>query len=75
MTVTGKRREDELLICLYDASPAGVILPRACACTERTPRGIERRSACRFGVTWERPPDALIGLGVPSQKEDVREQR
>jgi hypothetical protein len=37
-------------------------------------RGIERRSACRL-VTWERPPDALIGLDVPSQKEDVREQR
>jgi len=24
--VTGKRREGDLLICLYDASPAGVIL-------------------------------------------------
>jgi hypothetical protein len=32
VTVTGKRREDELLICLYDASPAGVILSRASAC-------------------------------------------
>jgi len=29
VTVTGKRREDELLICLYDASLAGVILPCA----------------------------------------------
>jgi hypothetical protein len=27
VTVTGKRREGDLLICLYDASPAGVILP------------------------------------------------
>ena len=26
VTVTGKRREDELLICSYDARPAGVIL-------------------------------------------------
>jgi hypothetical protein len=24
VTVTGKRREGDLLICLYDASPAGV---------------------------------------------------
>jgi hypothetical protein len=23
VTITGKRREDDLLICLYDASPAG----------------------------------------------------
>jgi hypothetical protein len=29
VTVTGKRREGDLLICLYDASPAGVILPCA----------------------------------------------
>jgi hypothetical protein len=36
----------------------------------RTVRGIERRSACRCR-TWERPPDALVGLGVPSQEEDV----
>jgi hypothetical protein len=34
------------------------------------PSNIERRSACRF-VGWERPPDALVGLGVPSQEEDV----
>ena len=27
VTVTGKRREGDLLICLHDASPAGVILP------------------------------------------------
>ena len=27
VTVTGKRREGDLLICIYDASPAGVILP------------------------------------------------
>jgi hypothetical protein len=27
VTVTGKRREGDLLICLYDASPAEVILP------------------------------------------------
>jgi hypothetical protein len=27
VTVTGKRREGDLLICLYDASPAGVIMP------------------------------------------------
>jgi len=26
VTVTGKRREDDLFICLHDASPAGVIL-------------------------------------------------
>jgi hypothetical protein len=38
VTVTGKRREDELLIWLYDSSPPGVILP--CACTERDPRGM-----------------------------------
>jgi hypothetical protein len=25
VTVTGKRRESDLLICFYDASPAGVI--------------------------------------------------
>ena len=36
MTVTGKRREDELLIWLYDASPAGVILPCACRRTRST---------------------------------------
>ena len=29
VTVTGKRREGDLLICIYDASPAGVIMPRA----------------------------------------------
>jgi hypothetical protein len=34
VTVTGKRREDDLLICLYDARPAGVILP--------LPRGMAR---------------------------------
>src|ERR1700731_3746737 len=28
VTVTGKRREGDLLICLYDASSPGVILPR-----------------------------------------------
>ncbi len=33
-----ERREDELLIRLYDASLTGVTL--ACACTERTPRGM-----------------------------------
>jgi len=27
VTVKEKRREGDLLICLYDASPAGVILP------------------------------------------------
>jgi hypothetical protein len=27
VTVTGKRREGDLLICPYGASPAGVILP------------------------------------------------
>ena len=27
VTVSGKRREGDLLICLYDASPAGVICP------------------------------------------------
>jgi len=27
VTVTGKRREGDLLTCFYDASPAGVILP------------------------------------------------
>jgi hypothetical protein len=27
VTVTGKRREGDLLICLYDACPAGMILP------------------------------------------------
>jgi hypothetical protein len=27
VTVTGKRREGDLLICLHDASPAGVIMP------------------------------------------------
>jgi hypothetical protein len=37
VTVTGKRREGDLLICIYDASPAGVIMPWACAA--RTPRG------------------------------------
>jgi hypothetical protein len=26
-TVTRKRREGDLLICIYDASPAGVIMP------------------------------------------------
>ena len=26
VTVTGKRREGDLFICLHDASPAGVIL-------------------------------------------------
>jgi hypothetical protein len=31
VTVTGKRRDDELLIYFYDASPAWVILQRACA--------------------------------------------
>ena len=36
-TVTGKRREGDLLIYLDDARPAGVILP--CACVARTPRG------------------------------------
>jgi hypothetical protein len=30
-------------------------------------RGIERRSVCRCG-TLERPPDAPVGLGVPSQE-------
>jgi hypothetical protein len=37
-TVTGKRRDDELLIWLYDASLAGVIL--SCAYAERAPRGM-----------------------------------
>ena len=32
VTVTGKVREGDLLICLYDASPAGVILPWGCGC-------------------------------------------
>jgi hypothetical protein len=27
VTVTGKRRGDDLIICFHDASPAGVILP------------------------------------------------
>jgi hypothetical protein len=27
VTVTGKWREGDLLICIYDASPAGVIMP------------------------------------------------
>ena len=40
----------------------------------RADRGIGRRSAVGWW-TWERPPDAVVGLGVPSQKEDVREQR
>src|ERR1017187_5342573 len=40
VTVTGKRREGDLLICLYNASLAGVILP--CACAAHSPRG--RRS-------------------------------
>jgi hypothetical protein len=38
VTVTGKRREDELLIWFYDASPAREILP--CACAERATRGM-----------------------------------
>ena len=38
VTVTGKRREGDLLICLYDARPAGVILHDAHAA--RTPRGM-----------------------------------
>jgi hypothetical protein len=38
VTVTGKRREGDLLICFYDASSTGVILPSACAA--RTPRGM-----------------------------------
>jgi hypothetical protein len=33
----GKRREGDLLICIYDARPAGVIMPRAHA--TGTPRG------------------------------------
>jgi hypothetical protein len=37
VTVTGKRREGDLLICFYDASPTVEILP--CACAARTPRG------------------------------------
>jgi hypothetical protein len=37
VTVTGKRREDGLLICLYDASTAEVILP--CARAGRAVRG------------------------------------
>ena len=37
VTVTGKRREGDLLICLYDARSAGVILHGAHAA--RTPRG------------------------------------
>ena len=36
--------------------------------------GILIRFACR-SETWRRPPDALAGLGIPSQEEDVREQR
>jgi hypothetical protein len=27
VTVTGKQREGDLFICIYDASPAGVIMP------------------------------------------------
>src|SRR5579859_984921 len=51
VTVTGKRREDELVICLYEASPAGVILP--CACAERTPRGTHKGRWCQEGArTW-----------------------
>ena len=38
VTVTGKRREGDLLICLYDARPAGVILHGAH--TALTPRGM-----------------------------------
>ena len=55
MTVTGKRREDELLICLYDASPAGVILPCACA----APNALHAADECASrristSTTWHR---------------------
>lgn len=41
LTVTGKRRESDLLIYLYDAIPVEVIFP--CACAARTPRGMSAR--------------------------------
>ena len=42
VTVTGKRREGDLLICSYDATPAGVILHGAHAA--RTTRGMSGKS-------------------------------
>jgi hypothetical protein len=36
VTVTGNRREGDLLICLYDARPAGVIMPGCSRCTHAT---------------------------------------
>ena len=36
VTVTGKRREGDLLICLYDARPVGVILPSAHATRQKS---------------------------------------
>ena len=48
VTVTGKRRDDEVLICLYDASPAGMILP--CGSAERAPRGRRVRRILLYGA-------------------------
>src|ERR1700685_3427275 len=74
-TVTVKRREDELVISLYEASPAGVILP--CACAERTPRGrrVVRREALRCipgsaGKDWR----DVLGSDVLPGAERLRGQ-
>jgi hypothetical protein len=45
VTVTGKWREGDLLICLYDARPAGMILHGAYAA--RTPRGMSAHLRAR----------------------------
>ena len=61
MTVTGKRRADELLICLYDASPAGVILPLRLRRTHSTRQmsAFSRRSSDAY-----RKPVAQLIRGV-----------
>jgi hypothetical protein len=73
VTVTGKRRESDLLICLYGARPAGVILHRAHVA--RTPRGRCARSLCRGRcITMQAGPAACWiepGIAGPMAKRVV----
>lgn len=58
VTVIGKRRADELLICFYDASLPRVILP--CACAERALSGMRVRRGCSSHIS-----DEAFVLSVP----------
>jgi hypothetical protein len=69
VTVTGNRREDELLIWLYDASFGRVISP--CASIERAPRGYRM---CRCGQPAASPASLCKQHGAAKSKPTIQKQ-